>query len=690
MSDAALSAAIGLARLNAGVAEEVAASTRSICGMLEGRPEPQVTALVVGRIQSGKTLSFTTLLAAMADRGVRLAVVLAGTKKLLCDQTRERLRLGLPERRFAVMDRAVRLDGLLPDGEPNPFFASRTLVFVVLKNPAQIRKLTRSLKAVGPDRLGKCLVIDDEADAAGLNTMLRQGDQSATYRAITELRAGLPRHWYVQYTATPQANLLLPLMDHLSPDCVHVLEPGSSYVGGDAMLRAPHAVQPIPASDQESAEAGRCPDGLAAALMQFLVGLAHLAKMGGDGCHSMMVHPSPRIRDHSSYEDMVRARLDLWRDLSETDDECRAQLAAEVRAARDDLARSCPAVLDTVRPEEIAAHFRSLASEVQVQVLNSAAGSASVNWSDARGWILVGGANLDRGFTIEGLTVTYMPRGMGQANVDTLQQRGRFFGHIRDRLPLVRVHLDPEMIMAYRDIAEHEAHVHLWLRSAAKDARDAAGVRGLRRAFLLDERLRPTRREVMDPSVDAAGIPEVLLHRTAPAHLRLSEANGEAIDRWIGAAGPLEWTAGPGEAESRRHQIARDVPLPELLGVIEQLQFGDPEESERWISLCAAIRASMSGAGLGPGSVMLMRPLASPERAAPGDEIRDLLQGRGESNDYPGDRGVAEGSVCLQLHRVHVRRDDGKLMPKAVPVVAVILSKEVPRRLVTLQPAALP
>jgi hypothetical protein len=39
---------------------------------------------------------------------------------------------------------------------------------------------------------------------------------------------------------------------------------------------------------------------------------------------------------------------------------------------------------------------------------------------------------------------------------------------------------------------------------------------------------------------------------------------------------------------------------------------------------------------------------------------------------------------------VHVRRDDGKLMPKAVPVVAVILSKEVPRRLVTLQPAALP
>lgn len=688
MSESTLSAALRLARLEDSVAQDVAASTRSICGMLQSRPEQQVTALVVGRIQSGKTLSFTTLLAAMSDRGVRLAVVLAGTKKLLCDQTRERLRRGLPERRFAVMDQAVGLDGLPPDGEPNPFFASRTLVFVILKNPTQIRKLTRAFKSVGPDRLGHCLVIDDEADAAGLNTMLREGDQSATYRAITDLRSRLPLHWYVQYTATPQANLLLPLMDHLSPDCVHVLEPGSSYVGGDAMMAASHTVQLIPASDEALADSGRCPDGLAAAIMQFLVGLAHLAKTNGDGCHSMMVHPSPLIRDHVSYANMVRARLELWRDLSETDDECRAQLAAEVSAARDNLARTCPQVMDTVVPEQIAAHFRSLASEVQVKLMNSAADSSSVNWSVARGWILVGGANLDRGFTIEGLTVTYMPRGVGQANVDTLQQRGRFFGHIRDRLPLVRVHLDPEMIKAYRDIAEHEAHVHTWLRDAAKDANDAAGVRSLRRAFLLDERLRPTRQAVMDPSVDTSSIPEVLLHRSAPAHLRIADANGEVVDRWIKTAGRLEWTPDSDEAESRRHQIVRNVPLRKLLDLIEQLQFGDPGESVRWIALCAALRSSMSG--LAAGSVMLMRPLANPERVAPGDQIKDLLQGRGESNDYPGDRGVAEGSACLQLHRVHVRKDDGRLVPRPVPVVAVILAKEVSRRLVTLQPSPSP
>lgn len=688
MPDAALRSAIELARLKPEVAEEVASSTHAICRMLESRSEDRATALVVGRIQSGKTLSFTTLLAAMADRGVRVAIVLAGTKQLLAEQTRERLRSGLSVRRFAIMDRAVRLAGLLPTGEPNPFFTERTLVFVVLKNPAQIRRLSRELKSVQAERLGRCLVIDDEADAAGLNTMLREGDQSATYRAISDLRSAISQHWYVQYTATPQANLLLPLMDHLSPDCVHVLMPGSSYVGGDALFRSPHSVQPIPSRDQDDAKDGRCPSGLATALMQFFVGLAHFAKTNGEGCLSMMVHPSPLIRDHAVYGQMIAARIDHWRSLSETDNACRAALAAEVEAARADLSRTCPEILDTVDPEEVATHFRSLAAQVLVQTMNSAGGPASVEWSEARGWILVGGANLDRGFTIEGLTVTYMPRGIGQANVDTLQQRGRFFGYIKARLPLVRVHLDPELIIAYRDIADHEAHVHSWLRQAAASAHDAAGVRSLRRAFLLDERLRPTRREVMDPSVDSGSIPDVVWHRFAPAHLKLSDANGEAMDRWAESHGNLAWTAGPEHGESRRHRIARDVPVAELLDLIGQLQFGDPGDSERWLAVCSAIQASKGN--LGPGSVMLMRPLANPERSAPGDELRDLLQGRGESNDYPGDRGVAEGSVCLQLHRVHVRRDDGKLIPSVVAAVAVVLSKDVPRRLVTLQPTVAP
>ena len=50
-----------------------------------------------------------------------------------------------------------------------------------------------------------------------------------------------------------------------------------------------------------------------------------------------------------------------------------------------------------------------------------------IRWQTEYAWILVGGQALDRGFTVEGLTVTYMPRGLGVGNADTVQQRARFF-----------------------------------------------------------------------------------------------------------------------------------------------------------------------------------------------------------------------------------------------------------------------
>lgn len=38
----------------------------------------------------------------------------------------------------------------------------------------------------------------------------------------------------------------------------------------------------------------------------------------------------------------------------------------------------------------------------------------------------MGGQKLDRGYTVKGLTVTYMPRPLGVGNADNIQQRARF------------------------------------------------------------------------------------------------------------------------------------------------------------------------------------------------------------------------------------------------------------------------
>ena len=49
-----------------------------------------------------------------------------------------------------------------------------------------------------------------------------------------------------------------------------------------------------------------------------------------------------------------------------------------------------------------------------VRLVNSLAeANRDIHWPRNYSWILVGGQVLDRGFTVEGLTVTYMPRGPG-------------------------------------------------------------------------------------------------------------------------------------------------------------------------------------------------------------------------------------------------------------------------------------
>ena len=116
------------------------------------------------------------------------------------------------------------------------------------------------------------------------------------------------------------------------------------------------------------------------------------------------------------------------------------------------------------------------------------------NWNLASSHILVGGENLGRGFTVNGLTVTYMPRGRGTGVADTIQQRGRFFGYKRDFLGLCRVFLDGDVRNDYENYIDHESYVMQELRQLSQSG---SSMSQWRRQMLLAQSLRPTRRSVM-------------------------------------------------------------------------------------------------------------------------------------------------------------------------------------------------
>src|SRR5262249_37921565 len=98
-----------------------------------------------------------------------------------------------------------------------PAHMRRAVLITVLKHPTHLSHLAELLEKVDLSTT-RALVIDDEADQASLNTKARKGGQSPTYAVLLRIRSALLRHTFLQYTATPQANLLISIQDLLSPD----------------------------------------------------------------------------------------------------------------------------------------------------------------------------------------------------------------------------------------------------------------------------------------------------------------------------------------------------------------------------------------------------------------------------------------------------------------------------------------
>jgi hypothetical protein len=445
-------------------AGRVEVSTQAVAVLAQGVPpsalEPaRRTGLVVGYVQSGKTLSFTSVIALANDNRIPLVILLTGTKKNLHEQTYQRLRRdlqvdapGSPWMIFAnprgVPATTQEISVVLKDaqgsrlGRPdNPFLKAfhrenRTVVATVTKNAAQMGHMRNVLEAVAKVGVNlddlPVLVIDDEADQAGLNTRANdEDDPGKTYAAIRALRATLPQHTYIEYTATPQAPLLLNMLDTLAPDYVAVLRPGSGYTGGEYFFgeQRDKFVEDIPqaqADDAADPATTAPPESLEEALAAYIVS-SLLMGLRGIPLSSMLVHPSQAQGLQHRYAQWVTSVLNQWRLVIEDGGpQCEELVEQRIRPALQDLL----GIVEEDTLEAIVDALPFVTSQMQVRIVNSGtAKDSQIAWDNFPFWILVGGNKLDRGYTVEGLVTTYMPRGTGGQQADTIQQRARFLGY---------------------------------------------------------------------------------------------------------------------------------------------------------------------------------------------------------------------------------------------------------------------
>jgi hypothetical protein len=627
-------------------------------GGLEG-----ATGLALGYVQSGKTTSITALLALAADDGYRLMVALLGTTNLLLDQNTARIQGALvgdrvdyrwvtlpnPKGRQAATKLADWLD------------RGRVLLVPVLKHAGRLNALADALAEAGAERT-PTIIIDDEADQASLNTKVRAQDESETFAAIQRVRAAVPNHLYVQYTATPYAPLLLEPDDHLSPDFVEMLNPGPGYTGGREFFidNADRVVRPIPTLDEQAPRG--LPTGLPASLVDalgsFVAGTAMLLGNALDTAPvSMLIHSTHKNDVQARYQFLLERRLRQWKQQAE-DAERADALPPEIVAERGRLLRAGARDLpDDAFIEQVRFTLR----ESTVWLVNSASDVKKIDWRVAPVHILIGGNKLDRGFTVEGLTVTYMNR-PASPQVDTLEQRARAFGYRQDLLPYCQFFATPRTLETLRGtvFTEYDLRAELedWLDGGGSVADWARHV-----GMMLPAGTRPTRDAVLT-AVERFNVGAEWHSLRRPD---LSEGTRQRNRSLVEAVGLLD---APERSFGRLGHRVVDVQLRDVRErLLEPWQLASYSPGWRHDDILQYLSRLDDQAQTVP-VVLMQQPEGGPRERRWDDELGfvNLFQGpdvieRAGADFYRGDRNLFDfdrepTKIVFQVHRVHPRGVD--------------------------------
>ena len=238
-------------------------------------------------------------------------------------------------------------------------------------------------------------------------------------------------------------------------------------------------------------------------------------------------------------------------------------------------------------------------------------------WKQHYAWVLVGGQKLDRGFTIEGLTVTYMPRGKGVGYADTIQQRGRFFGYKLNYLDLCRIYLEPDVRSAFEVYVASEESMRSFLR--ANGGVGALKRPGLKRQFQMDRSLRPTRRSILvDVPVNRRLSTRGWFAQRRPhASPENADENRRLIDGFVASRGlkprladdVSAWLRAPGQARpTHLHRVIHGLTAAELYELLSALVMAHESDELKWQVALALVENVALQSPTSPAAIVWIRP----------------------------------------------------------------------------------
>jgi hypothetical protein len=371
-----------------------------------------------------------------------------------------------------------------PFNAPDNLRSAPARLAVIKKTPARIGKLCDDLERLRPLRNAlehvPTVIIDDESDQASVNTVDQakpgqRGKRTSTNKAIGRLLKLLPRAQYVGYTATPFANVFIDPndADDLFPkDYIVSLPRPEGYMGvsdfydfdaeydeGDVRSNRAAFVRSVEGANEAATNLPRAIDAFV------LSGAIKLFRQHAEptkyqfGHHTMLVHHSAQRAVHKDDAEDVRkifgggSRYQKREGLERLEELFAHDFVPISRVHAP--GAPFPKTFDALKLF-ITDCVTRICDEKPVLIVNGDNKDDTPDFDQKPVWaILVGGAKLSRGYTVEGLTTSYFRRPAGAG--DTLMQMGRWFGFRPGYRDLVRLYIGKKEQRGKRIIDLYEA-----------------------------------------------------------------------------------------------------------------------------------------------------------------------------------------------------------------------------------------
>jgi len=382
--------------------------------------------LLFGNVQSGKTGQMFGIISKATDLGFPVFVLLTTDNVVLQQQTLDRVK--------------ADLDGYCICGENDArIFTDNCLLqptIIVLKKNARILKLWANIfNSTGFMRGNPLFIVDDEADAASLNTLVNKDRQSSINKYLDMIKNGSSSSIYLQVTGTPQAIFLQTLESGWHPYFTYYFQPGASYLGGDFFF--PSIGKPDCVNFLEEIE-----EPTKAVVIRHIAVASQILASGGKVANCLF-HPSVRQVAHKKYADEIIKEI-AWC-VENRDGEFKDEIEREYH-------NLAPTKKDKVSYDQYLQKAFELidGKAIQVLIMNGKTDIDSEQYETGCNFV-IGGNTLGRGVTFPGLQTIYYTRTSKKPQADTMWQHSRMFGYDRDP-GLMRVYIDENLYKLFSDI----------------------------------------------------------------------------------------------------------------------------------------------------------------------------------------------------------------------------------------------